>query len=502
MWENSRPVYCRGDHAACEKLLGRHMRHSSTELFIFEKLCAFWREEIYYYAFSSYISNYGHEIESALPVFLRKLENAGLAVVRTIRDEGGLHTPDKIILADQHAPRLIQAMIEEHYSRMRSNPSRAYLIESQISMPHHLKSAHIKPISLTDVHDIYAGHLLSEPKIYLLSVYGESIVLCFSAFNDFYAATEEKVKGYIQAANLFANFQRAHGGKADRQSLLAAVKKMDYAALRGVLKYMMQNYHHLIALHTPREHHLLQAIGILHHVSEIHSERDTQLRVKDRRAAADIQRLHAAVHDAPQQALRREEYAHMITQHQGVGAEDQQNIVTLYTNAPTNPILITEHTVIHKEHLHAYIANQYAEVRAKVHAALVADVHTRIVSRDLLVNVRYSNISTIEDRIVALLRSIDSVWYHLLNYSLDYASVTKELPYPIMAMFAINLVDMFADACKKQSWWRQLLYMLSNEYADLRSHFSFLDGLIVTDRHLSVEQAIHMLSPKKELISA
>lgn len=479
IWKNKRPLYCDQDQAAHKKMLSRHFRCSNTELLIFEKLCAMWSEEVYYRIFFHHVSSFLYGVEKVLLIFLRKLEHAGFAAIRTVYDERGKHIPEKIILSDRHSPFIAQSIVEEQYCRVNHNPKRPYVTEDMLHIPDHIKQQHIKSVSLADLYAMREGRFSIEAKMYRITLSEVPIIFCFSAFADFYSATEKKVRSYLQSAHLISDLQRTHLAFVDGDTVRHAVETLQYDKLGILIGYMLQNYLRITGVYPPVERHLLQATTILHYVNEVRSEVSVQLQMKNKRITRDFKKIYDTVHNAAQWVVSKEEYHGMIRAHQySWGDSFEENVITLCTNSPEHPLLITSQLVLHKEHMEDYFSKNYTEIQENIYHLLIEDMHKHIKIGDLSININYTNISRLEEYLLHIVESADSILHYILKYPHHYSTDIVSMQYYIMLAFNIDLNELFFHACSRLSFFRRILYKLSNEYADLKSHFHFLARVV------------------------
>lgn len=478
-------------------MLNHYFKCSQTELLLFEKLCAMWDEEILYRIFLHRVEALAYGIEKILLIFLKKLANANFAVIRTICDERGHYAPEKIILSDRHSPFVAQSIIEEQYYRMNHNPTLPYVTEDMLHIPDHVKKQHLKTVSLVDLYAMNEGGGAKETKIYRIILQGVPIIFCFSAFNDFRIATEKKVRSYLRSTHLISDIQRTHFTFMDSENMRVAVEKLQYNEVGTLLVYMIQNYPRITGTYPPAERHLLQAITITHYVNEVQSERDLQLQLKSKRITLDFKSIYNAIHNAPRQIISKEEYHELIEVYKNSwGDLFEENVTKLYTNSPAHPLLIADHAVIHKEHLQDYFSKNYSEIQAKIYQLLIEDMYKHIKIGDLSININYTNISKLEEHLLHILKSVDSILYHLLKYPHHYSIAKTNIRYHVMVAFNVSVNQIFFTACRKLSFFRKLLYRLSNEYADLQSHFHFIASVTKSTREKEHrEMPIDELSP-------
>lgn len=485
IWRNSRPTYCDQDHLAHKRFLSRHLHCSRIELRVFDILCAMWSEEIRYRVFLHNIESLVPQAETILLRFLKKMQDAGFAIIRTIYDKRGTFVPEKIILTDRYSPFFAQATIEEWYYRMNYRPESPYLTENTFHIPDYVKQQHIHTISLADLYAVHEGRRGRGGEggagavLYRIVLHNVAIVLCFTAFTDFYSVTKKKVRSYLKAAHLIADLQRAQLLSIDSDDVYDALDKLEYRRLGALLSYMMQSYQRIIGIYPPIERHLQPALTILQYVNRMRSESGIQLHAKQKRVEQDVRRIRTIARDSPQGVLARAEYHEIIKEHgDSWGGAFEECVINLYTNSLDNPLLVTEHLVIHKDNLQSYASIRYTEVVAMINRAVVEDMHMHIKKRDLAINIHYSNLSSIAAHLLQILRDTDSIFYHLLRYPEHYEHAIEDTRYRIMLIFNIDLKQLYMRACRQLSFLHRFFYRLSNEYIDLKDHFSFLSRLM------------------------
>ena len=444
-WNNSKPSYCDFRHEERKLFFSKYVQCSRIELLILHKLCISWEAEIPYAQFLHKIKRYSYNIEKILAIFLRKLERCGFALVRMTYDEYGRHVPEKIILSNRYTPFLMQMKIEEYYYHMQRNPESPYLTQDTLGISEYVEGTDVRRITLDHVYNMYSKTFEQESTVCIIDIQGVSVVLCASAFDYFYSATKCKFLVYMANQDIISEILKKYTQFIDRDTMQRYVNNDEYNNLYKLTTHLLEHYARISGMPVSAHHHLFQALIILHHISKSEVECERQTLIKTTRFTQDFRTIYSVASSVSDHTMSKDAYHLLLKKYNSSWKNSfQDNVIKLHTNSRAFPLLIANNVIIHKDNIKPYLTENYKAIRSAILNALIADVHERIVSKDIIVHINYSSMSRIEHRILRLLEHMYPVVHHLLEYPQHYVSNV------LSAEFAIDHSTEHAERTEQQ----------------------------------------------------
>jgi len=255
----------------------------------------------------------------------------------------------------------------------------------------------------------------------MLHVYGTEILLSVSAFNHFYLATQHKERGYLQEARTIAELKKSYTQFVNADIIHRYINSNEHEKIEDITAHLLKNQVHFGDVSPSSRQHLFQAVTILNYIHKSYIEFRIQAQMQTKRFSADFESIYNKVYNVPGYIMPIATYRQLLSDYEKIWQQEfHHNVIKLHTNSSVNPIFISEDSVIHKERFKEYLSAHVTEMMNAIYKDLVDDMHTRILNRDLILALRYNNLSNMETLVLRLMKQKYAIMHHILLYYPHY----------------------------------------------------------------------------------